>query len=129
LVVAVTVALVAAAGVRGARTARSAHLARNPVLEETVARFATLKGSVASTTPLGFASALEPADPAYSMRQMLARFALAPASLDAADVHPLVLADFETEAELGAYVARVGGTILAHPQPGLAIIKRSPSAP
>lgn len=94
-----------------------------------IARFETIREAAPRTGVVGYTNGLEPTDPAFLMRQMLARYALAPARLDTVDTHPMVLADFESDSTLLAYVARVGGTIHAHTRAGLAIVERGPSTP
>jgi hypothetical protein len=126
---AVALVMIAAAAVGAARIARGSRLAYNVEMETLAERYSTLKGTVASTTPIGYATPIQPTDPAWHMRQMLARYATAPTTLDGRDIHALALADFDTDEALAAYIAKVGGTLLAHPRPGLAIVRKSLNTP
>jgi hypothetical protein len=47
-------------------------------------------------------------------------------AIDAADPHQFVVADFETEEQLNAYVQRERGILLAHPDLGLGLVNRRP---
>lgn len=92
--------------------------------DDTPARYAGLRGMVAPTQRVGFITGATPRSPEGATRHMTARYALAPILLARNDGLPEIVADFDTDAELEAYAARVDGVILAHPARGLALIKR-----
>lgn len=96
---------------------------------ELLDRFGVLKDRLPTSETVGYASPLNPADPAFQMRQMMARYALVPVRLDSADTHRVVLADFETDAALRTYVQAVRGVVRAHPDIGLAIVERPTTVP
>ena len=117
-------AVTLAAALSGLRVAHGAPSARNASVDVLIARFESIRHEVPRSVVMGYASGLPPTDPAFLMRQMLARYVLAPARLDVADAHPLVLADFESDAALIAYVTTIRGTLRAHPRAGLAVVER-----
>jgi hypothetical protein len=99
------------------------------VVEGYFDRFGSLKGSVAGTASIGFATEFGANTAEHKVRQMAAQSVLAPVTLDVHDQHLLVVADFDEDSALYTYLRRVGGTLLAHPRPGLALLERSLPAP
>ena len=83
-------------------------------------RYSALRGHVPAETILGYAG---PPDSA-PMRQMVARYSLAPVLLDTTDARRLVLVDLESDAALADYIAKVQAVVRVHPRPGLAIVER-----
>jgi hypothetical protein len=90
------------------------------VTEALLQRYNSLNIEVPAETILGYAGSPD----AGPMQQMVARYALTPVLLDATDARRLVLVDFESDAAMAEYVAKVQGVVRVHHRPGLAIVER-----
>ena len=104
-----------------------ATLSADPAVARLIERYGTLHGRVQGAT-VGYVGPAGP-DESVRMRQMLARYTLAPLLVDASDSHRLVLLDLESDAALNTYLERTRARVRAHPRPGLAIVERPGSAP
>ncbi len=92
-------------------------------------RYDSLSDVVPNGRTLGYASDLAPSDPAFAERRFVLLYALAPAVVDESDQHRFVIADFSTEAALGAFVTGSRGAVRAHPDLGLALVERGGGPP
>jgi hypothetical protein len=86
-------------------------------------RYDHLRGRLPADQTIGYASPFRPTDTEFGWRQALARYTLTPLILDDRDQHPLVIADFNDDAALSAYVRQSRGRLLAHPILGLGIVE------
>jgi hypothetical protein len=92
----------------------------DPFVAPAIERYGTLRNHVPQGGVVGYVGPTEP----ESGHQMTARYALAPLLLAPDEAHDLVLVDLDSDAALAEYVAKAAATVVAHPRPGLAIIKR-----
>ena len=91
-------------------------------------RYDRLRNQLPNGQAIGYASPFRPGDDEFSWRQYIGRYALAPVILDNNDQHAIVIADFNDDVALSAYVRSSRGRLLAHPDIGLGIVERPESS-
>ena len=81
-------------------------------------RFEPLHGRFPPDQVVGYASSFRPEEMDFAVRLLIARYVLAPLTLEAHDSHRFVIADFRSPERLAEYVKASRGLLRAQPDPG-----------
>jgi len=95
----------------------------NDGTSERIERLASITFERPPGATIGYATVVTPADAEFSRRYGIARYVVAPQILDSTDRHSVVLADFDSDSQLMAYVHQHNLVLRQHPGAGVGVVE------